>query len=190
MAGKSAFVGSDEDSGECRTHAHTFPTSSHCPQAAEPCCAAFEPQGGTKGTRQPSGITSSSSIPWVSTELLLFTTRYAVIRLRSRECVASLPPIPMQRHLRSGTASVAWLPPKINKNALVPHSHHSCPAVCTPPSLISLSLTPSPCSHSTLPFIFFQCKGSGEKQTLMKWGEWKENWRHNHPPSVLPRSQS
>lgn len=87
-----------------RTHTHTlFPTSSHCPQAAEPCCAGFEPQGCTKGTRQPSGITSCSSLPWVSTELLLFTTRYAVIRLRSRECVASLPPDPMQHPLRSGT---------------------------------------------------------------------------------------
>lgn len=105
--GRVHFAASDEESGECRTHAHTFPTSSHCPRAAEPCCAAFEPQGGTKGTRQPSGITSSSPLPWVSTELLLFTTRYAVIRLRSRECVASLPPVPVQRHLRSGTARVA-----------------------------------------------------------------------------------
>lgn len=83
--------GFNEESGGCRT-AHFSPTSSQCPRAAEPCCAAFEPQGGTKWKRPPSGVTPSSSSPWVSAELLLFTTRYAVIRLRSRECVASLLP--------------------------------------------------------------------------------------------------
>lgn len=68
---------------------------------------------------------------------------------------------------------------------------HSHLAVCTPPSLISLSLTPSPWSVTLLflLIIFFQCKGSREKQTLIRWEEGKENWRHNHALlfSLAPR---
>lgn len=60
MPGKSEFAASGEESGECRT---LSTIRSHCPQAAEPCCGASEPQGGKKGTRQPSGVTSSSSLP-------------------------------------------------------------------------------------------------------------------------------
>lgn len=108
MQGRSAFAASDEESGECRTH--TFPQKLSLPPGSRAMLCCFWTTGKSKGMRQPSGITPASSLPWVSAELLLFTTRYAVIRLRSRECVASLPPVPMQHHLRSGAASVAWLP--------------------------------------------------------------------------------
>lgn len=164
-----------EESGECR--ACILTSSFHCLGAAAPRRAAFfNHRGGMK--RDEATVWHHSVFPssTASAESLLFTSRYAVIRLRSRECVPSLPPLPLRRPLRSGTASVARLPPTINCTALVLHSLRSCPAVCTPPSLIRRSSAPSRCSQSTLPLVCFLCV---RRKTMVQ--------SPSRPPRVLRR---